>query len=362
MRPILKMKDYFKFFDKITFVLLVSLTLIGIVLIYSAGYPLKETNYLKQAAFLVFSLAVFFFVFFLKIDFIFRNAYVAYVALLVILALQVLVGRTLAGTKSWVRLGAIGMQFSEFVKVPLALVLAKNMTGFKIINWKVFVKLMALIAFPVLLIVLQPDLGVSFILCSFILIVMLLKKTRPAFLVILLGLALLIGMVGWNSLLKDYQKDRIISFVNPAKYKTSSGYHIIQSQIAIGSGGLNGKGFLKGSQSQYQFLPARHTDFIVSVIGEEFGFISIAGLFFIFFIVFYRQFRFNFQSDEEFYFIYLFNGLILFQFMINVAMTIGFFPVLGVTLPFVSYGGSSLLSFFIGEAIVFRIKINNYLT
>ena len=356
------MKDYFKYFDKFTFVLLISLTLIGMVLIYSAGYSLKESNYLKQAAWLVFSLAVFFIVFALKIEFIFRNALAAFLALLAILTLQILVGHTLAGTKSWFRLGAINMQFSEFVKIPLALFLAKTMTGFTIINWKVFIKLSVLIAAPVFLIILQPDLGVSFILCSFIPIIMLLKKARPAFLVILLGMALLLGMVGWNSLLKDYQKNRIISFMNPAKYKTSTGYQIIQSKIAIGSGGLNGKGFLKGSQSQYQFLPARRTDFIVSVIGEEFGFTSIAALFFIFFIVFYRQFKFNFQSDEEFYFIYLFNGLILFQFLINVAMTIGLFPVLGVCLPFVSYGGSSLLSFFIGEAIIFRIKINNYLT
>jgi len=118
---------------------------------------------------------------------------------------------------------------------------------------------------------------------------------------------------------------------------------------------------LQGSQSRYQFLPARHTDFIVSVIGEEFGFVFISALFFVFFLIFYRQFHFNFQNDEEFYFVYLFNGLIVFQFLVNVLMAIGFFPVLGVSLPFVSYGGSSLLSFFIGEAIIFRVKINNYL-
>jgi rod shape determining protein RodA len=358
----LKMKDYFKYFDKLTFVLLITLTLIGIFLIYSAGFPLKESNYLKQAAWLLFSLVVFFIVFSLKIDFIFRNAFAVYLTLLIILALQIFVGRTLAGTKSWFRLGAIGMQFSEFVKIPLALFLAKNMTQFELINWKVFLKLISLIALPVFLIILQPDLGVSFVLCSFIPVIILLKKIRPMVLATTLILALLCGVVGWNSLLKDYQKNRIISFMNPAKYKTSTGYQIIQSKIAIGSGGLGGKGYLKGSQSQYQFLPARHTDFIISVIGEELGFINIAILFFIFFIVFYRQFKFNFQSDEEFYFIYLFNGLIFFQFLINVAMAIGFFPVLGISLPFVSYGGSSLLSFFIGEAIIFRIKINNYLT
>lgn len=356
------MKDYFKYFDKFTFALLLLLTLIGIALIFSAGYPLKAANYLKQAAWLLFSLVVFFIVFSLKIDFIFRNGLAAYLGVLAILALQVLAGHTLAGTKSWFRLGPIGMQFSEFVKIPLALFLAKTMAGFQLVNWKVFFKLILLIGAPVFLIVLQPDLGVSFVLCSFVLVILLLKKIRPLILVTSLVLALLCGMVGWNSLLKDYQKNRIVSFLNPTKYKTSSGYQIIQSRIAIGSGGLNGKGYLRGSQSQYQFLPARHTDFIISVIGEELGFVSIAFLFFIFFIVFYRQFKFNFQSDEEFYFIYLFNGLILFQFLVNVAMAIGLLPVLGISLPFVSYGGSGLLSLFIGEAIIFRIKINNYLT
>jgi rod shape determining protein RodA len=362
IKNILKMKDYFKYFDKLTFVLLVVLTLIGIFLIYSAGFPLKESNYLKQAAWLLVALAVFFIVFSLKIDFIFRNASAIYLVLLIILGLQILAGQISAGTKSWFRLGAVGMQFSEFVKIPLALLLAKILARSQLINWKVFFELMALIALPVILIILQPDLGVSFILCSFIPVVILLKKIRPLILVTSLILALMCGWVGWNSLLKDYQKNRIVSFLNPSKYKTSIGYQIIQSKIAIGSGGLNGKGYLKGSQSQYQFLPARHTDFIVSVIGEEMGFINIAILLFIFFVVFYRQFKFNFQSDEEFYFVYLFNGLILFQFLVNVTMAMGFFPVLGISLPFVSYGGSSLLSFFAGEAIIFRVKINNYLT
>ncbi|MBN2398968.1 MAG: FtsW/RodA/SpoVE family cell cycle protein [Candidatus Aminicenantes bacterium] len=356
------MKDYFKFFDKFTFSLLLLLPLIGIFLIYSAGFPLKETNYLKQAAWLFFSLVAFFIVFSMKIDFIFRNALAAYLGLLGILALQLFIGHTMAGTKSWFRLGSIGMQFSEFVKIPLALFLAKIMAGFQLIGWKEFLKLIILIAAPVFLIVLQPDLGVSFILCSFFPVIVLLKKIRPFILIASLVLVLLCGIIGWNSLLKDYQKNRIVSFLNPAKYKTSSGYQIIQSRIAIGSGGLSGKGYLKGSQSQYQFLPARHNDFIISVIGEELGFISIAILFFIFFVFFYRQFKFNFHNDEEFYFIYLFNSLILFQFLINVAMAIGYLPVLGISLPFVSYGGSSLLSLFVGEAIMFRIKINNYLT
>ena len=178
-------------------------------------------------------------------------------------------------------------------------------------------------------------------------------------------LFLIICIVGsllvWNYILKPYQKGRIISFLSPEKYSKSSGYQIIQSKIAIGSGGLKGKGYLKGSQSQFKFLPTRHTDFIVSVLGEEFGFLGMSVLLLLFFTLFYRQFNIRTQSDEEFYFVYLFNGMILFQFLINVLMTIGLFPIMGIPLPFVSYGGSSLLSFYVGEAIIFKIKINNFL-
>jgi rod shape determining protein RodA len=355
------MRDYFKYFDKLTFVLLLLLPVIGIFLIYSAGHSTQESYYLKQAAWLIFSILAFFIVFSLKIDFIFRNAFAAYLVLLAILGLQILMGATVARTRSWFRLWGIGLQFSEFVKIPLALYLARILSQCEMIDGRIFFKLIAIIVMPVALIILQPDMGVSFIICSFIPLVILLKKIKPAVLVVSVLLVAASGIIGWHSVLKPYQKGRIISFLNPTAYKASTGYHVIQSKIAIGSGGLNGKGYLQGSQSKYQFLPARHTDFIVSVIGEEFGFINTSILFFIFFFIFYRQFRFNFQNDEEFYFVYLFNGLILFQFMVNVAMAIGFFPVLGISLPFVSYGGSSLLSFFIGEAIIFRIKINNYL-
>ncbi len=355
------MKDYFKYFDKFTFALLLLLALGGIFLVYSAGHSSAETNYLKQAVWLGVSLLAFFAVFTMKVDFVFRKAFAALLVLLVVLALQVAVGGTVARTKSWFRLWGIGFQFSEFIKVPLALYLAKVLTQFETIDAKAFVKILAVILAPVALIVIQPDMGVSFILCGFIPLVVLLKKIRPALLVIAALLVVLGGFIGWHSVLKPYQKDRIVSFLNPTEFKDSTGYHIIQSKIAIGSGGLAGKGYLRGSQSRYQFLPARHTDFIVSVIGEELGFFGTSILFFIFFFIFYRQFRFNFQNDEEFYFVYLFNGLVLFQFLVNVSMAIGFFPVLGISLPFVSYGGSSLLSFFIGEAIIFRIKINSFL-
>ncbi len=356
------MKDIIKFFDKTTFTLMVLLSVVGIFCIYSAGHASNSSYYLRQLLWLFLSLLAFALVFSLKIENLFSHSLLLLLLLSGLLALQILLGHTVAGTKSWLRFGFFNIQVSEFVKVPLALYLARLLTQFDVIGWKTFARLLLTIGIPFGLIVLQPDLGVSFMFASFMLTALLLKRIRVV--VLLLSLLLLVGggFVGWKHFLKPYQRTRIIAFFNPQKYRVTSGYHVIQSKIAIGSGGLTGKGYLRGSQSQYQFLPTRHNDFIVAVIGEEFGFLWISLLFFLYFLFFYRQFRFKFLHDEEFYYVYLFNGLILFQFLVNVLVAIGLFPVLGITLPFVSYGGSSLLSLYMGEALIFRIKINNYLT
>jgi len=355
------MKDYFRFFDKTTFLILLVLAFGGVSLIYSAGYSGQQHHYLKQIFWVLFALVCFFIMFSIKLEPVFRHSYLILAAVCIALLIQLATGRWIAGTRAWLRFGFFQVQVSEFVKIPLALALAKFLTTFETITLSRLLKLAGLIGVPVLLIALQPDFGVSFILCSFFLVILFMKKTRPILLIMLVALTVSVSYLGWRSVLKPYQKARILSFINPQKYSKTSGYQLIQSKIAVGSGGLSGKGYLKGSQSRYQFLPTRHTDFIISVLGEEFGFIGISLLFFAYFILFYRQFRFRFTNDEEFYFIYLFNGLILFQFLVNVAMAIGLFPVLGITLPFVSYGGSSILSFFLGEAILFRIQINTYI-
>ena len=356
------MRDVLKYFDKITFAVLVALALLGIILIYSASNGTNETYWIKQLLRLFFSLIAFFLVFRLKTENIFRFSFPFYVLLTVILGIQILAGEIVSGTKSWIKTGLFYIQVSEFVKIPLALYLAKVLAKMSTLNWRDFFKVGILIGCPFLLIALQPDLGTAFILVSFFITAILLKGIKPLLIIFLLLAAVVGSFATWNYVLKPYQRDRIISFLNPGRYEKSSGYQVIQSKIAIGSGGLTGKGYLQGTQSQYKFLPTRHTDFIASVLGEEFGFLGISFLFLLFFMLFYRQFNINAESDEEFYYVCLFNGLILFQFLINILMSIGFVPVLGIPLPFVSYGGSSLLAFFIGEAIVFRVKINAYLS
>lgn len=355
------MRDFIRFFDKITFIIILLLCVFGVALIYSADYSSGQNHYLKQLLWILISLFCFFIAINLKVEMLFRHSIVLFLSILVLLFIQIVFGRIIAGTKSWVRFGFFQVQVSEFVKIPLALVLAKFLTSFDRIDFKQFFQLLGIIGAPVLLIAMQPDFGVSFVLCSFFIIVLFLKRIRVTVLIVTFLFAGGGGFFGWNSVLKPYQKARILSFLNPSKYSKTSGYQMIQSQIAIGSGGLSGKGYLKGSQSRYQFLPTRHTDFVVSVLGEELGFIGVSMLFFLFFIFFYRQLQFRFSTDEEFYFIFLFSGLVFFQLLVNILMAIGLFPVLGITLPFVSYGGSSLLSLFIGEAIIFRIKVNAFL-
>jgi len=354
------MNDFFRFFDKTTAVVLLLICLVGILLIASASSTSPTSHHLRQAVFLLVALGAGFAAMKFKTETAFRLALPAYLLLMAMLVIQIFAGRVVAGTRSWLRLGFISIQVSEFVKIPLALMVARYLARTRDIGGREFLRLGAMVGLPVVLIGLQPDMGVAFILSSLLLGALILKRVR-LYVVVALLLSITAGSVlVWHTVLKPYQKSRVISFLNPGKFSQSSGYQIIQSRIAVGSGGLAGKGYMRGSQSQLEFLPTRHTDFIVSVLGEEFGFVGVSLLLFLYFLLFARQMRFRSTGDAQFYFVYLFTGLILFQFLVNVLMAIGYFPVLGVPLPFVSYGGSSLLSFMIGEGLIFRMRMNPF--
>lgn len=355
------MSDFIRFFDKTTFIILILIIVIGALLVLSATHGSDNNYFTKHLVKIAISLLLFSVVFVIKMETIYRWSFVVYIMLIVVLILQLLTGKVISGTKSWIKMGVLSIQVSEFIKIPLALILSRYLTKIPILNWQTFMRVAALVAVPFTLIALQPDMGTAFILVSFVLFSILLKKIKPSIVIISL-IIIAAGSYGmWSYMLKTYQKERIISFINPSKYSKSSGYQIIQSKIAFGSGGLTGKGYLKGSQSRYKFLPTRHTDFVASVLGEEFGFIGISFLLLLYLILFYRQFNFRVSSGEEFYFVYLFTGLILFQFIVNILMVTGLFPVLGIPLPFVSYGGSSMLAFMIGEGIIFKMKVENFM-
>jgi len=355
------MRDWLKFFDKITFLIMLTISIIGIILIYSASHTETNSYFLKQILWLIISLMAFFTVFRIRTDTLFRYGMFFYIFLLIILLLQLLAGRIVAGTKSWLKFGFFSVQVSEFVKIALAIVLSRYISKIEKIRWKEFFIIGAILGIPFLLIAIQPDMGTAIIFASLLITAIFLKGIKKSIIVFLIITIILSSFLIWNYFLKPYQKDRITSFLNPEKFSHSSGYQIIQSKIAIGAGGISGKGYLKGSQSKYKFLPTRHTDFIISLLGEEFGFLGISFFLLLYFIFFYRQFSFITESEEQMNLVYLLLGTIFFQFLINVLMSIGLIPILGLPLPFVSYGGSSMLGFFILEGIIFRIRINSYL-
>jgi len=355
------MKDTLRFFDKVTFFILLLISIIGIFLIYSASHTETNTYYLKQSLWLVFSLIVFLVVFKIRTTILFRYATFFYFLLIIILFVQLIAGKITAGTKSWLKFGFFSIQVSEFMKIALSIVIAKYISKIKTIQWKEFFVLAVIIGIPFLFIAIQPDMGTAMIFSSLFITTVFLKGIKKSIVIFLIITIILSSFLFWNYFLKPYQKDRITSFVNPEKYSKSSGYQIIQSKIAIGAGGISGKGYLKGSQSKYKFLPTRHTDFIISLLGEEFGFLGISFFLLLYFIFFYRQFSFNTEIEEQFNLVYLMLGTLFFQFLINVLMSMGLIPILGLPLPFVSYGGSSLLGFYIMEGIIFKIRINSYI-
>jgi rod shape determining protein RodA len=191
---------------------------------------------------------------------------------------------------------------------------------------------------------------------------LILAGLRRKALIAILILGLLAGIVGWNFYLKDYQKERLATVVFPSRDPKGAGYHILQSKIAIGSGGLLGKGFARGTQSQLKFLPARHTDFVFSVIGEEFGFLGIISVLLLYYFFIWRLFRSAGKSRDRagVYIVFMVSLMISFQLVVNVAMVIGIFPIVGIPLPLLSYGGSSLLANYLGVGLVLNVKMRRF--
>jgi rod shape determining protein RodA len=256
------------------------------------------------------------------------------------------------------------MQPSELAKIVMILVFARLFADYRnpYLSTRYSLAALALASVPLGLIVFQPDLGTALTFLSVIGGAFILAGLRRKALVIFLLLSILGGIGAWNFVLKDYQQKRLTTLFDPAKDPRGSGYQIIQSRIAIGSGGLTGKGYMNGSQSQLRFLPARHTDFILSVVGEEFGFIGIFVVMALYFLMLSRMFLAAAKSRDRagIYIIFMASMLIAFQFLINALMIIGLFPVTGTPLPFLSYGGSSLLTNYIIIGLVLNVRMRRF--
>ncbi|KAA8673314.1 rod shape-determining protein RodA [Clostridium sp. HV4-5-A1G] len=267
---------------------------------------------------------------------------------------------TVNGASSWIRIGSISMQPSEFAKVGIILMLAKQLDDMegKINNFKNIAKLTIYALIPVVLIISQPDMGMTMVCFFAVLGIYFIAGLN--FKVILggfLGLFTL-GTIAWkSSLIEYYQKMRIVSLFNPEKYQQSFSLQVTQSKIGIGSGGILGKGFLKGTQISGGYVPESHTDFIFAVVGEEWGLIGCLALIIFYIIIVYRAIKIAKESKDIFGTMVCIGiiSTILFSIFQNIGMTVGLLPITGITLPFMSYGGSSILSAFIELSLILNI-------
>ncbi len=285
-------------------------------------------------------------------------AWVFYLINIAALVVLMFVGHSRLGAQRWFEVGSFTVQPSEFIKLTLIIVLASYINGKKGQLGRVENLVIPFLLFlvPFALVVLQPDLGTALLLVPILFAMLYVGGARGKHLAFAGGIGLLCMPVFWH-FLRDYQKQRLLVFINPNIDPLGAGYTIIQSKIAVGSGGLFGKGWLAGTQNQLNFLPERHTDFIFSVVGEEWGFFGSALLVLMYYFLIRRIFRIAcLTSDLSGALIASGIGILLaLQVAINIGMTIGLMPVVGIPLVLVSYGGSSLLTTFAAIGLVLNV-------
>ncbi len=300
---------------------------------------------------------------FINIRFWHYFSYLFYIIVLFFLIWASLYGVKASGSQRWVDLYFINLQPSELMKIAVIACLAKyyHRIGLDKVNTfqSVFTALIILIL-PIMLVISQPDLGTSILIALSGVVVIWLAGLNIKYFISFF-ISLLISLPFAISFLKPYQKLRILTFLNPDRDPLGAGYQIIQSKIAVGSGGLTGKGFLKGTQSYLEFLPEKHTDFIFTLFAEEHGFIGSLALLLIYIIIIYRVVKIGSISRSYFskFFCYGFGSAIFFYVVVNMSMVLGLVPIVGSPLPIMSYGGSSMLATMIGFAIVNSAKINH---
>lgn len=350
--------------DWILIGLLLVNSFIGVVFIYSSSHYLPGNYCLKQLFWIAIGLVIIFL--FLFVDYHFLVTYSVYIYLFFMLILMgvLLFGKITAGTKSWIKLPFIHFQPSELAKLSLVLILAYVFSRHrrKYLSFGEGITSGTVVFIPVFLIILQPDLGTALTYIPIFLGAIILAGLNKKTIIFLLIIVILLGLLGWNFVFKDYQKERLTSFLSPHQDPLDSGYQIQQSRIAIGSGGFLGKGYMKGTQSQLRFLPARHTDFIFSVIGEEFGFLGVIVTLLFYYLFMRRMFQSLSRSRDRVgvYLIFMVAIMITSQFFINVMMVIGLIPIVGIPVPLLSYGGSSLLTNYIAVSLILNVKMRRF--
>ena len=363
LSPELSLFQKIKNFDYILLLCILLLGAISVLSMYSTdGGDILFHTKSHLTKFILFFFVMIFLSFF-NIRFWHYFAYIFYAVTFISLIWASLYGVKASGSQRWISLYFINIQPSEIMKIAIIACLAKYYHRIqleKVNSFKYIIIAFTILVLPIMLVISQPDLGTSILIATSGIVVIWLaglniKYFLYSFLTILISLPFII------SFLKPYQKLRILTFLNPDRDPLGAGYQIIQSKIAVGSGGFFGKGFLKGTQSYLEFLPEKHTDFIFTLFAEEHGLLGSLFLLLIYMIVIYRVIRIGSVSRSYFakLYCYGYGSAIFFYVTVNMSMVLGLLPIVGSPLPIMSYGGSSMLATMIGFAIVMSAKINH---
>jgi rod shape determining protein RodA len=348
--------------DRFLFGITMVIVVVGLVTLFSAAD--QSVDRLRtQLASLVVALVAMWVVANIPPQTLARTAVPLYVMAVVLLIGVAMFGIVVNGSRRWLNLGITRIQPSELAKIALPLMLAWYFQKFEgRIGWKDFVFASVLIAIPAILIKRQPDLGTALMMTASGFFVLYLAGLSWKIIVGMVAVSAAAAPLAWN-LLHDYQRRRILTFIDPAQDPLGAGYHSAQASIAIGSGGVVGKGWLNGTQTHLDFLPERHTDFIFAVYGEEFGLIGNVLLLILYLMLFARGMMIAANASTMFG--RLMAGAVTLMFFtyafVNMGMVSGVLPIVGVPLPFVSYGGTALLSLFIGIGILMSVQAHRKL-
>jgi len=345
-------------------IITLALCTLGVLQIYSATAGTKwEDAWWKQVLFVATGLSMMWVASMLDYHALLGRVFYLYIGAIALLVTTALVGNKVFGSTRWIKVAGFTLQTSEFVKIVLILLVAKYLTDLKseTLDWKDLAKLGAYVGIPMLLVMKEPDLGTSLTYIPILVCGILMAGLRWKYLVVISAILVISLPIGYH-FLKPYQKDRLVSFVNPDRDPKGTGFQVIQSRIAVGNGGMWGRGARESSQTHLGFLPVPHTDFIFSSFAEEHGFVGIVIALVLYFLLIMQVVQ-NAQTATDRAGLYVCMGvaaLLLFHVLVNVGMVIGRMPVTGIPLPLMSSGGSNTWSIFLMLGLVNSVRLRRF--
>jgi len=356
-------------FDWILAGLVVIVCLLGILNIYSATHSYKIVGaayFTKQFYWMLTGMAISLLVCSIDYHLLEDLSYWLYGFVVLLLVVVLIFGRASMGATRWLNLGLFNVQPSELMKIVIIITVARFFNNFHTIDGltvKDVLFPLGILALPAALIMKQPDLGTAVLVVLIAVSMTFYIGLRWSTIVTFALVTIPMAWIGWSYYLRPYQKNRVLDFLNPERSRLGSGYHIIQSKIAVGSGGITGKGFIQGTQSQLRFLPEQHTDFAFSVFAEEWGFIGCLLLMVLYLLLVLWGLNIARRCNDRFGGLLAVGvtAMLFWHFVINMGMVIGLFPVVGVPMPFFSYGGTSMITSMVGIGLLQNVSMRRFM-